>query len=101
MTDWKQHHANEAERVLEDEIVKRVMEEFADNMRFKLEGLPRYGLAKVAGYAAQVARAQALGFDPELLRLSDEEADAQLLAKAKLAAMKGVPVYVIEAGGEA
>ncbi len=39
------------------------------------QALPEYGIAKVANYAAQVARAQALGFDPDLLRLSDEEAD--------------------------
>ena len=65
---WKLDHANEAERVLEHELVKDVMEEFAGNMKFSLSGLPAYGLAKVVCYAAQVARAQALGIDPDELR---------------------------------
>ena len=60
--------ANEAAKALDHDLVKNVMEEFAGNMRFELTGLPAYGLAKVAIYAAQVARAQALGINPDLLR---------------------------------
>ena len=97
MGDWKQHHANEAQKVLESELVRGVMEEFASNMRFKLEGLPEYGLKKVVCYAAQVARAQALGFDPELLRLTDEEADEVMLRVAEAAALAGKPVWLIDA----
>jgi len=96
MADWKQHHCSEARRVFESELVREVMEEFAGNMRFELKGLPEYGLRKVVMYAAQVARAQALGFDPELLRLTAEEADAEILRFAEAAALSGKPVWAIE-----
>lgn len=74
MSGWKQEFADEAEKALQHPLVENVMEEFAGNMRFKLEGLPEYGLRKVAAVAAQVARAQALGIDPDTLRLTPEEA---------------------------
>ena len=73
MSDWKLQHANEAEKALEHDLVKYVMEELLDNLGLTGQALPAYGVRKVAIYAAQVARAQALGFDPELLRLSNEE----------------------------
>ncbi len=102
MADWKQHHANEAEKVLESEMVQNVLTEFAKNMGFKRTGLPEYGLVKIVSYVAQVARAQALGFDPYLLRMSDEEADEQGLMMARVAAEAGQPVWVIEeSSGEA
>ena len=97
--DWKIDHANASEKALEHDLVKGVVEEFADNMGFKLEGLPKYGLMKVCGYVAQVARAQALGFDPDLLRMSDEEADAQMLKKARMAVAAGKPVLRIDESG--
>lgn len=97
MSDWKEHHANEAEKALAHELVRGAMEEFAANMGFVLDGLPKYGLTKVAAYAAQVARAQALGFDPDLVRLSSEEANEQLLRVARRASERGVPVWVVEA----
>lgn len=93
--DWKSVHAKEAEKALDSDIVQNVLDEFADNMRFKRDGLPEYGLVKICCYVAQVARAQALGFDPELLRLSDEEADAQALEKARIAVAAGKPVWAI------
>lgn len=92
---WKDVHANAANKALEHELVRYVMDEFADNMGFELTGLPRYGLMKVASYAAQVARAQALGFDPNLLRLSDDEAEAAGLELARQAVAKGIPTWVI------
>jgi hypothetical protein len=98
--DWKQVHADASEEgVLDHPLVLRAMEEFADNMGFKLEGLPRYGLMKIASYVAQVARARALGFDPDLLLLTAEEADAQALEKARMAVAKGKPVLRIDADG--
>jgi hypothetical protein len=97
--DWKTAHADAATQALEHELVRSVMEEFADNMGFKLEGLPRYGLMKVAHYAAQVACAQALGFDPDLLRLSDEEAEAVMLTMARAAVAAGKPVLRIDESG--
>jgi hypothetical protein len=84
---------------LDHELVRGVMAEFADNMGFKLEGLPGYGMLKVAVYVAQVARAQALGFDPDLLRVSDEEAEAEQLALARAAVAAGKPTWVIRGGG--
>lgn len=100
MSDWKNHHRKEAEKVLESSLVTEVMEEFAGNMGFKLEGLPGYGMKKIVSYVAQVARAQALGFDPNLLRLSDEEADEQILRVAKIASERGIPVWAIIEGEE-
>lgn len=100
MADWKQHHADESEKVFENESVQTVMQEFADNMGFKLKGLLKYGLMKVISYTAQVARAQALGFDPELLRMTPDEANEQMLEKARIAVESGKPVWVMEAGEE-
>lgn len=94
--DWKRDHANASEAAIRHPMVLEVMQEFADNMGFKFEGLPRYGLMKIASYVAQIARAQALGFDPDLLRLSDEEANAQLLATARQAVAAGKPVLRVE-----
>lgn len=99
--DWKQHHANEAERVFDVQMMQDVMEEFAENMGFKLDGLPKYGLMKVAGYAAQIARAQTLGIDPMLLKMTPTEAMSHQLWLAAEATFKGVPTYVIEAGPDA
>ncbi len=93
--DWKAVHANAANEALEHELVRQVMEEYAGNMGFKLDGLPRYGLMKVASYAAQVARAQAFGFDPDLLRPSDDLADRRGLALARKAVAMGKPVWVV------
>lgn len=69
-------------------------------MGFKLEGLPGYGMRKVAMYAAQVARAQALGFDPALLSMTDEEATEAQLALARAAVEAGKPVWVIESDSD-
>jgi len=94
-TDWRRVHANGAEKAIRHPLVAYVMDELADNLGVKGQALPGYGIAKVANYAAQVARAQALGFDPELLRMSDEEADAQGLALARSAVAAGKPVWAI------
>jgi hypothetical protein len=96
--NWKDHHANESGKALDHDLVREVMDEYAKNMGFELEGLPRYGLMKVAMYAAQAARAQALGFDPDLLRMSDGEADEQMLQLAEAAALAGKPVWFFGAG---
>ena len=96
MTNWKQHHADEAEKVLENGMVQDVLSEFAQNMGFKREGLPEYGLVKIVSYVAQAARAEALGFDPEPLRFSNDEAIESQLELAKIAAESGKPVWVIE-----
>jgi hypothetical protein len=94
-TDWKQHHANEAEKAVYHPMVQHVIEEFARNMKISLDGLPRYG-QKIATYAAQVARAQTLGIDPELLRLTADEYNSEALRLAAEATFRGIPTYVIE-----
>lgn len=103
MADWKRHHADEAEKGFEKPLVKGVVEEFVENMRRNYgvdlsEGLPSYGLHKCMAAAMQIARAEALGFDPELLRLGADEATEQQLRLARMAAELGKPVWVIEAG---
>lgn len=95
MSDWKQHHADEAEKAWENEMVQNALTEFAGNMGFKREGLPEFGLSKIVSYVAQVARAEALGFDPYLLRMSDAEIDASMLRLAEIAAKAGKPVWAI------
>lgn len=103
MSDWKRHHANEAEKAHKQPLVEEVVEEFIENMsrNYHIDlgsGLPSYGLHKCMAAAMIVARAEALGFDPELLRLSsDEEGDQQQLELAKIAAESGKPVWVIDA----
>lgn len=98
--DWKQDHANASEAgVLTNPTVLRAMEEFAGNMGFELKGLPRYGLMKIASIVAQIARAHALGFDPALLLLTADEADAQVLAKARMVVAQGKPVLRVDADG--
>lgn len=93
--DEKRAFANEAEKALAHPLVKGVMEEFADNMGFELKGLPRYGLAKVAHYAASIARAQALGIDPEDLRSTPQETTEHQMRLAEKAIEAGVPTTII------
>lgn len=92
---WKNTHANESYEAVKHPLVQRVIAEFAENMNFPLEGLPRYGLEKIAMYAAQVARAQCLGFDPDLLRLTPDEYNALAMERAAELVYGGVPTFVI------
>lgn len=96
MSDWKQAHATAADRTIEHPIVERVMAELRANLGAGDKGLPAYGIAKVAHVAAQVARAQALGFDPDLLRMTDGEARSEQLRVAAEATILGVPVHLID-----
>lgn len=99
--DWKQTHANDAEQATRHPIVKRVVGELLSNLNANGDALVRYGVMKVATYAAQVARAQALGFDPNLLLLSDAEATEAQLRLAQMAVDAGKPVVVVIAPKEA
>jgi hypothetical protein len=95
--DWKELHANESMKALDHPLVAGVMEEYADNMNFDPKvGLPAYGMMKVAMYAAQVARAQALGFDPDMLRMSRDEANSALWDIAAEAVFAGVPTTILD-----
>ena len=99
--DWKNAHANTANEAVDHPLVEGVMAELRDNLGVSDSGLPAYGIRKVARYAAQVARAQALGFDPESLRMTPTEATSVQLRLAAEATLLGVPVHMIEArGGE-
>lgn len=99
MTDWKNKHANDSLKALEHEIVRDVEREYIDNMRgYGVDlgkGLPSYGLHKVMLYVAQVARAQALGFDPDLLHATPAEATEAQLELARQMVEAGMPVTVI------
>jgi hypothetical protein len=95
--DWKQQHAAESEKALEHPIVASAIVELRDNLGVSENSFPAYGIAKVATYAAQVARAQALGIDPEDLRLTADEARSEMLRLAAEAAFDGVPVDILDA----
>lgn len=97
--DWKKIHADEAEKVWRHKLVQDVLDEFAGNMGFKREGLPEYGLMKIVNYVAQCARADALGFDPELLRHTPEEAEAAILDRARRMVLAGKPVLRVDETG--
>lgn len=99
-TAEKDAFADEAFKAIEHPLVDGVVEELLFNLGCKNEGLPRYGARKVAHYAAIVARAQALGIDPDVLRATDEEADEFMmeLAQSFLASGKPVIGVVVERG---
>lgn len=98
--NWKQKHANESDKVLNHALVVGVIDELMDNLANNCgvrpgDALVRYGLTKVAMYAAQVARAQALGFDPDLLRTTESESNAHMFRIARMAVESGKPVVFI------
>lgn len=96
--DWKRQHANDASASISHPLVEDVIAELLTNLGLPHGGLPAYGVRKVALYAAQVARAQALGFDPELLRLTEDEGNKAQMALAAELVWRGVPVHLIEPG---
>lgn len=96
MTDWKNDHANAASASIKHELVEGVIEEFMDNIGLADTGLPAYGIRKVAHYAAMVARADALGFDPNLLKMTNSEATSHQLELAARAVALGIPTHLIE-----
>jgi hypothetical protein len=93
--DWKQAHANEAEQYAQHEMVESALSEFAMNMGFERKGLPEYGLLKIVSYVAQVVLAGARGFDPELLRMTPEEATEAQLRLMRAFQEAGKPVVVV------
>ena len=96
MSEWKNQHAQSANQSIKHELVENVIEEFMDNINIADSGLPAYGIRKVAHYAAMVARADALGFDPNLLRMSDGEASSLQLKLAATAVALGIPVNMLD-----
>lgn len=91
---WKKEFANKATEAIKHPLVERVIEEYADNMRNNYQvdlskGLPSYGLMKVMNALAQVARAQALDIDPQLLVMTEDEVAASQLRLARDMAEQG------------
>lgn len=99
--DWKAQHAVDSEKALEHEMVAEVMAELRGNLGVDDDGLVAYGIRKVAYYAASVARAQALGFDPNLLRMTSDEASSVQMQLAAELVFNGVPVHLIEVSPDA
>lgn len=91
--------ADEAAKAWDTKLVQDALTEFAGNLRFERKGLPEYGLMKIVNYVATVAHAQARGIDPELLRLSPEEAEAALLERARAMVAAGKPVLKLDDDG--
>lgn len=88
--------ARAADIALKHQLVVDVMAELRQNLGVTGDGLPAYGIAKVAHYAAQVAFAQALGLDPDLLRLSPGQAMSEQLRIAAEAVAAGIPTHLID-----
>lgn len=93
--DWKQRHANDSETATEHELVMNAVANIAQNLGILKGSLPWLALLKIANVAAQVARAEALGFDPDLLRLTEDEANDEATRRAAELVLAGVPVRVI------
>lgn len=94
----KRAFANEAEKAVEHHLVHECINELMLNLQ-STSGLVRFGIVKVAQYAATVARAQALGIDPESLRMTREEATESAMGLARSFADNGKPVIVVAVGG--
>lgn len=69
----KEDIAKDADAAINHEFVLNAMKEFASNMDFSLDGLPKYGLMKIAHITASVAIACERNIDPEDLRITQEE----------------------------
>ena len=65
-----------AEKAMRHSIVTDVMAELRLNLGVSDDGLPAYGILKVAYRAAMVGYAVALDVDPNVLRLSRRKDDA-------------------------
>ena len=68
----KQDHADMSELAIDHPFVVDAVDLVMRNIGTN-DNLVRFGLFKIASVAAQVARAQALGIDPEELRMTDVE----------------------------
>lgn len=85
-------HSN---KTLKQELVEYVQEELADNLGIPKDGLPWYGIAKVANYSAQISAALAWGIKPDILRYSGVVTDEEIgKAYEKLADLNIVPTEV-------
>lgn len=96
--DWKQQLADHADRAIQHPLVTDVVDELMRNLGTG-SPLVEYGIRKVAHYAATVARAQALGIDPDDLRLAPGEAHRAMQRQARAAVSAGLPTTLIDDSG--
>lgn len=89
--DWKQKHADACDAILDEPVVqdviteqvRNVTQDFAPGDVCSRHIVTALCLRKIAVYAAQVARAHALGIPVDLLKLTPEEAREALLRFAQ------------------
>lgn len=98
-SDIRREIADQAEKAWDTELVQEVLTEFAGNMGFERKGLPEYGLMKMVNCVASVAHAQARDLDPEVLRMSADEAEVHLMKRARAMVAQGKPVLKIDDTG--
>lgn len=99
MTDrlaFQKSVSDRADQALAHPIVESVMAELRGNLGVPDDGLPAYGIVKVAHYAASVAIAQTVGVDPDLLRMNADEASAEVLRIAAEMVGHGIPVVTVD-----
>lgn len=100
--EWKQAHARLSQQALDHELVRDVIEEFAENMGFEAERLCPSDLSGVHRHLADAVGRQALvRVDPDLLRHTDDEANRALMERAARLVYGGVPTFVVGADPEA
>lgn len=98
-SEEKQVFANEAEKALSHKLVEDVIDEALENHGGKRGSLLWVSFVKTAMYAASVARAQALGIDPDELRYTPEEAEREGLRKARSFVAAGKPAFRVDEQG--
>ena len=102
--EFRSQCAKASNDVLAHPLVVGVVDEQQDNLCANGDALVRYGLNKIAMYAAQVSRAMTLGVDPENLRITDEESNERMLRIANICAEAGKPAIIVipdaDAAGE-
>lgn len=96
--EWREafcaENASASDDTLKHPLVRDVVDEQMGNLN-REDALARYGLNKIAMYAAQVSRAQALGVDPDILRNTDGEYVRHVFTQAARLTGRGVPVVIV------
>lgn len=96
MDEFRELVAKIADGVCAHPLVEEIMAELRDNLGVSEDGLPAYGIAKVAHYAAQVAIATAWSVNPDMLKMTASEAASEQWRRAAEAVLNGVPTHMIE-----
>lgn len=96
--DWKQQFANEVDKAIAHPITQEAIDELLFNLRSSRNRMEYYGLLKICNVVGHIARAQALGIDPETLRMTDDEASEVVRDRIRAVADAGNPVIVVDGG---